>query len=74
MADAIEEAHRLANLHMTAKAHHREDANLALKPHLEQLRTAYELSAKLAEQAIKSGFILNGGALVLLSGFAAFLN
>lgn len=31
----------------------------------------YEASIKYAEQAIKSGFVLHGGALVLFSGYAA---
>jgi uncharacterized membrane protein YjgN (DUF898 family) len=60
----------VVSIQLAAKAHHREDTVLALKPLFEHLRTAYESSGRYAEHAIKSGFILNGGALVLLSGFA----
>jgi hypothetical protein len=49
----------------------RDDMEIALRPLFEHLRMSYEASTKFAEQGIKSGFILNGGALVLLSGFTA---
>jgi cobalamin biosynthesis protein CobD/CbiB len=49
----------------------RKDVEVAISPQLKHLRMNYEASIKYAEQAIKSGFVLNGGALVLFSGYAA---
>jgi hypothetical protein len=49
----------------------RKDVEVAISPQLEHMRMNYEASIKYAEQAIKSGFVLNGGALVLFSGYAA---
>jgi hypothetical protein len=43
----------------------------AIRPQVEHLRMNYDASTRFAEQAIKSGFLLNGGAIVVLSGFAA---
>jgi hypothetical protein len=49
----------------------RENLEYALRPQVEHLRMNYDASTRFAEQAIKSGFLLNGGAIVVLSGFAA---
>ena len=49
----------------------RENLEYAIRPQVEHLRMNYDASTKFAEQAIKSGFLLNGGAIVVLSGFAA---
>jgi hypothetical protein len=63
---------KLLELQLSVNAASRADMDVALRPLLEHLRSSFDASTKFAEQAIKSGFILNGGALVLLSGFAAF--
>jgi hypothetical protein len=63
---------KLLELQLLVNAASRADTDVALRPLLEHLRSSFDSSTKFAEQAIKGGFILNGGALVLLSGFAAF--
>ena len=44
--------------------------DVAVRPLIEHLRMNYEASTKFTQEAIRSGFVLNGGALILLSGFA----
>jgi hypothetical protein len=49
----------------------RKDVEVTISPQLEHLRKNYDASIKYADQAIRSGFFMNGGALVLFSGYAA---
>jgi hypothetical protein len=63
---------KLIELQLATRANSRADTEIVLVPLREHLRWSFEASTKFAEQAIRSGFILNGGALVLFSGFAAF--
>jgi hypothetical protein len=59
------------SLMLAAKEGTRAELDFAIRPQIEHLRMNYEASTKFADQAIRSGFTLNGGGLVLLSGFAA---
>jgi hypothetical protein len=56
---------------LQAREDARAEMEFALRPQIEHLRMSYDASTKFADHAIRSGFVLNGGGLVLLSGFAA---
>jgi len=59
------------SLMLAAQQNARAELDFVIRPQIEHLRMSYDASTKFADQAIKSGFALNGGGLVLLSGFAA---
>src|SRR5665647_660995 len=65
--EQILETHRLK---MAANDSSRENLNIVVAPLHHDFLMAYGAATKFAEQGIKAGFILNGGALILFSGFA----